>query len=103
MESWKESASKSTMAYSIVFTPQAEAEINAFAAFAAYLTNYSPKIAERIMAELAEAITEHIEPRPAMWQHFFLTGAPYRAIDTGNSLRPGSQSIWWRIPQRAAG
>jgi hypothetical protein len=31
------------------------------------------------MAELAEAIAHHIKPRPAMWQHFFLTGAPYRA------------------------
>ena len=64
------------MAFRVVFTPKAEAEIDAFAA---YLADHSPIVADRIITELAEAITQHIKPRPTMWQYFFLTGAPYRA------------------------
>lgn len=78
------------MAYALRITPRAQKHIDEFAA---YLRDYSERIATEQIDRLIEALAVHIAESPLTWSYFIFTGAPYRAY----LFRVGRRTQYWII------
>jgi mRNA-degrading endonuclease RelE of RelBE toxin-antitoxin system len=78
------------MTYKVFIAPTAQAEMDAFAVYAA---GYSDDFAVEQFGRLNQILTTNLAESPNMWAHFYITGAPYR----GYLFRVGRRTQFWIV------
>ena len=78
------------MTYKVIRDVMADCEIDDFARYAA---DYSESWAREQFARLNRVFTVELSEAPNTWNHFYITGAPYRAY----LFRFGRRTGYWIV------
>lgn len=78
------------MTYQVIISASAQADI---AAFADYAADYSDEFAVEQFQKLNRILSETLAKTPTTWSTFYVTGAPYRAY----LFRVGRRTQYWLV------